>query len=139
MGIYAERVADDGDPLRDLIRAAVKVNIPPTIFIRERTSETPWWTDRDTQMIMALEYYEASLCPGGDHILAETSKDEHADAYRPGERIRCHKCKAQALLNEVLAKDEDSAGVMAPVVLDADVVALNRLPVPELPPELRVE
>lgn len=117
---------------------AARLHIPPTLFLRVRTVESPWWTDRDTQMMRALAVYEAGLCPGGDHVLAETTKPEHADAYRPdtGARIRCHYCKALALMSEVAAKEEDTAGVMVPLVLDPDVVALNLLPVPPLPPEL---
>jgi hypothetical protein len=113
--------------------------VPPTVFIGERTVNTAEWTFQDTRLALALEDYEAGLCPGGDHVLAETSKDEHADAYRPGPRVRCHKCKARALLDEVLGKEEDAAGVLAPIVLDLDVVELNKKPVPPLPPELRVE
>ena len=106
------------------------------MFLGERTVDTAGWTERDSVYAMALEDYEAGLCPGGNHPLAETSRPEHADAYRPGERIRCHYCTAQALVNEVLEKEENSAGLLIPLVLDADVVALNRLPVPPLPPEL---
>lgn len=87
---------------------------------------------------MALEDYEAGLCPGGNHPLAETSKPEHADAYRPDKdrEVRCHFCKAQELLAEVMAKGEDTAGVFLPLMLDPEVVALNKKPVPPLPPEL---
>lgn len=106
------------------------------MFLRRRTINSGEWTYEDTALAMALEEYEAGLCPGGNHPLAETTLPEHADAYRPGERVRCHYCTANALLAEVLAKDEKSAGVLVPIVLDPDVVALNRLPVPPLPPEL---
>lgn len=135
----AKRVADPNDPLRTLLEIAREWHVPPTVVLGDRTVNTNEWTTRDVDYMVALKVYEASLCPGGDHVLAETSKDEHADAYRPGDRIECHKCKARARLDEVLSKDEDSAGVLVPLVLDADVVALNLLPVPELPPELRVE
>lgn len=138
MKTYAERVADDSDPLRTLLEAAKAWHVPPTVFIRKRTVNCTEWTDDDTLLAMALEDYEASLCPGGPHVLAETSKPEYADAYRPDseKRIRCHKCKASALLAEVTSKEDDTAGVMIPLYLDPDVVALNLLPVPPLPPEL---
>jgi hypothetical protein len=135
---FAERVADPDDPLRTLLQAAKAWRVPPTVFLGERTVTTDQWTGRDTVYAMALEDYEAGLCPGGNHPLAETTLPEHADAYRPGERIRCHYCKAQALIAEVAEKNQENmAGVLIPIVLDADVVALNRLPVPPLPPELR--
>ena len=137
MTSYDERVADDGDSLRGLLEAARKWRVPPTVFMRKRTVNSVEWTDEDTILALALENYEAGLCPGGPHVLAETSKPEHEDAYRPdrANEIRCHRCKAAALLAEVTAKEEDTAGVMVPLILDPDRVALNLLPVPPLPPE----
>jgi hypothetical protein len=132
----AERVADPDDPLRVLLQAARRWQIPPTVFLRQRTVNTREWTDADTAYAMALEDYEAGLCPGCNHPLAETTQQYHADAYRPGEQIRCHYCTARALVAEVAEKDEHAAGLMVPLVLDLDVVALNKLPVPPLPPEL---
>lgn len=112
------------------------------MFVGDRKVNTREWTWQDTQLAMALETFEAGLCPGGDHVLAETSKPEHADAYRPDKdhEVRCHKCKARALLDEVMAKDEDSVGVFVPLMLDLEVVARNLLPTPEPPTadELRI-
>jgi hypothetical protein len=135
---FAGRVADSDDPLRYLLQAARRWQVPPTVFLRKRTVNTAEWTDEDTSLAMALEDYEAGLCPGCHHPFAETTLPEHADAYRPGERIRCHYCTGQALVREVLEKEENSAGVQVPLVLDADVVELNRRPVPPLPPELAI-
>jgi hypothetical protein len=134
---YAERVADSEDPLRPMLQAARAWRVPPTVFLRKRTMASTEWTDADTTLAMALEDYEAGLCPGGNHPLAETTRPEHQDAYRPGVRIRCHFCKAQALVDEVAEKEDDMGGVMVPIVLDPDVVALNLRPVPPLPAELR--
>ena len=136
MTSYAERVADVSDPLRALLQAARRWRVPPTVFIGQRTVRTSEWTAEDSLLAMALENYEAGLCPGGNHELAETSRPEHEDAYRPGEQIRCYYCKALAAVNEVQAKDEDSAGVLTTLVLDPAIVELNRQPVPPLPPEL---
>ena len=134
--MFAERVADPDDPLRSLLVAARRWGVPPTVFLRERSVNTTEWTDRDTLYALALEDFEAGLCPGGDHVLAVTSRPEHDSAYRPGERTVCHYCKAEALLADVMGKEENAAGVLVPLVLDPDVVALNKLPVPPLPPEL---
>lgn len=112
---------------------AARLHIPPTIYLRDRKVESPWWTDRDTQMMRALAYYEAGLCPGGNHVLAETSRPEHEDAYRPGEKIRCFYCKALAAVSEVQAKDEDSAGVLTVLELDPALVNLNLQPAPPPP------
>ncbi len=133
---YAERIIDPDDPLRFLLQAARRWQVPPTVFLRKRTVHSGEWTDEDTSLAMLLEDYEAGLCPGGPHPLAETTKPEHADAYRPGEPVRCHYCRAQALVAEVAEKDESGAGLLIPLVLDPDVVALNLLPIPPLPPEL---
>lgn len=130
---YRERVADDSDPLRGLLEAARSWRVPPTVFIQQRTVNTAEWTEDDTLLALALEDYEAGLCPGGRHQLSETTKDEHADAYRPGERVRCHYCVAAAKLQEVQSKDEDSVGLLVPIVLDAEVVKRNLLPVPAMP------
>ena len=138
MGLL-ERIGDPEDPLRFWLELAREWHVPPTVVLKERTVHTTEWTARDVEYMAALKVYEAGFCPGGPHVLAETSKPEHEDAYRPdtGRKLRCHYCKAQHMLSEVLAKDEDSAGVFIPLTLDADVVALNKLPVPPLPPELQ--
>jgi hypothetical protein len=130
----AERLADDGDPLRSRLQAARTWHIPPTVILGERTVHTTEWTSRDVELLLALEDYEAGYCPGGPHPLAETALPEHDDAYRPGEPIICHYCRAQAAL--AAEKDEHSAGKLVPIVLNLDVVALNKLPKPPLPPEL---
>lgn len=136
MDIYAQRIADPDDPLRDLVEAANDVAIPPTIFMRKRTVESPWWTDEDTMLVMALRGYKAGLCPGGNHVLAETSRADHEDAYMPGERIRCYHCKADAQLARSLSEAKNTDGLLIPIVLDVDAVELNQQPKPPLPPEL---
>lgn len=136
-----ERVADDEDPLRAHLRAAKAWRVPPSVFLRFRTVNTAEWTEQDTHLAMALEYYEAQ-CDDRGHYLPETTKAEHEDAYRPDRQGQqtCHKCRAEDLLGEVLGKEAErgvrTAGLMVPIVLDPEVVARNRLPVPPLPPEL---
>lgn len=138
---WPERLADPRDPLRFWLELAREWHVPPEVVLEERTVNTTEWTARDIAYMAALKAYEASLCPGGDHVLAETSKPEHEDAYRPdsANKLRCYHCKAQHTLSEVMAKDEDSAGVFVPLMLDPDVVALNRLPVPEFPTDEELE
>ena len=136
MGL-SERVADPHDPLRALLQAARRWQVPPTVFLRIRTVEIPQWTDADTSYAMALEDYEAGLCPGGNHPLSETTKAEHANAYVGGEVIECYHCTGQGRVSAAAEKDENRpAGLLVHIVLDPEVVALNRLPVPPLPPEL---
>jgi hypothetical protein len=132
----AERLADDGDPFRSRLQAARTWHVPPTVVLGERTVHTTEWTARDVDLLLALEDYEAGYCPGGPHPLAETSKPEHYDAYRPGEAFVCHYCKTQAVIAAAAEDDENAAGKLVPIVLDAEVVKRNLLPKPPLPPEL---
>ena len=105
--------------------------------MRKRTVNSTEWTDEDTQLALALEDYEAGLCPGGPHPLAETSKPEHAGAYLRGDEVECHLCTAQGHLAKAMEeKDPQPAGLMTSMVLDPDRVEQNLKPVPPLPPEL---
>lgn len=127
-----------GDPtLRAVVKAARAWGVSPSRFLGSRP-ETPEWTDQDRELALALDEYEAGLCPGCQQPLDETSDPEHSDAYRPQEPIRCHYCKMQALVSETASKQhENTAGLYFPLRLDPDVVELNRQPVPPLPPELQ--
>jgi hypothetical protein len=146
---YSARLADDADPLRALLRAARQWRVAPTVFLGQRKTVTTYeydqagrivratttdWTQADTDLVWALDQYEAGLCPGGDHHLDVTSKPEHEDAYRLHERFRCHYCKARAVAAEA---EEDQAGLVTTFRLDPEVVAKNREPVPPLPVELQ--
>ena len=103
-----------------------------------RSVTTAEWTDADRQAALDLEAYEASLCPGCNHPLEETTRPEHSDAYRPEPPIRCHYCTAQAIQSEAVGKQhERSEGLLFSFELNPDVVELNRQPVPPLPPELQ--
>ena len=97
--------------------------------------ETPEWTEEDRELIFALEDYEAQCCPEG-HYLPETAKPEHEEAYRAEKPIVCHYCKAQAIISEAAPKQYgDTSGLYFPIAIDPEVVKLNQLPVPPLPPE----
>ena len=136
MASLAERIADNSDPLRFLLRAARSWRVPPTVFLGRRTVDTAGWTPADTAHAVALEDYEAGLCPGGDHVLSETSKPEHEDAYRPNPAIRCHYCRSQAAISKAVGDDDDTAGLYYSFSLNPEVVELNLQPVPPVPPEL---
>jgi len=142
------------DPtLRAVVKAARAWGISPSKFMGARhvttheydaagrlvrSTETPEWTTEDRELAFGLEEYEAGLCPGEDHLLAETSKPEYDGAFvpDPDSEVRCHKCTARALVAEILGKRERQAGLMMGVKLDPDVVERNKLPVPPLPPEV---
>ena len=147
-------MADNTDPLLRILRAARTWGRPPTVVLGRKirtayehtaagiicASTTDDWTQADTELMLALEDYEAGLCPGGPHPLAETSKVEHDGAYVPDPPTQCHLCDAQALNAEVVAKNaertgERTAGLLFSFSLDSERVALNKEPVPPLPPE----
>ena len=123
-----------GDPtLRAVVKAARAWGVSPSRFLGSRP-ETPEWTEQDRKLALALEEYEAGLCPGCQNPLDETSNPDHQDAYRPEPPIRCHYCTTQALVSETAEKQhEHTAGLLFPIVLDPDVVELNKQPVPPLP------
>jgi hypothetical protein len=115
---YAARLADPTDPLLPVLRAARAWGRPFSVFVggpvvttyahdaggRLVRSETVEWTADDTQMAVALETYEASLCPGCGESAAETTDIRH-DANYDGEdaapyeelsRVICHRCLARS-------------------------------------------
>ena len=53
----------------------------------------PDWTDDDRDLALALLAYEASLCNGCGHPLAETTAPEAEETYQ-GDLVRCHRCTA---------------------------------------------
>lgn len=53
----------------------------------------PDWTDEDRDLALALLAYEASLCTGCGHPLAETTDPAAEEAY-VAEAMRCHRCTA---------------------------------------------
>ena len=144
----------DDPTLRAVVKAARAWGVSPSRFMGARrivtyeydspsgrllaAVETPEWTEEDRELAFALEEHEAGLCPGGDHVLAETSKPEYQDAFLPDKdsEVRCHECTGQALVAEILDKRERSAGLMMRLKVDPDVVERNKQPVPPLPPEL---
>ena len=53
------------------------------------------WTQRDVEMILALEDYEAGLCQGCGGDLAETTKPENQGRYVGRIAAVCHRCVAR--------------------------------------------
>ncbi len=101
------RIAGDR-ALRDVITTARAWGVSPSRFLGRpvRTDYVldehgrvigsvtdPDWTDDDRDLALALLAYEASLCGGCGHPLAETTRPEAEDTYQ-GDLIRCHRCTA---------------------------------------------
>lgn len=102
-----DRIAGDR-ALRDVITAARSWGVSPSRFLGRpvRTSYVldehgrviasvtdPDWTDDDRDLALALLVYEAGLCGGCGHLLAETTAPEAEDSYQ-GDLLRCHRCTA---------------------------------------------
>lgn len=96
MGLL-ERLADDKDPMRVDLQTARSWHVSPTMFLGERT-EGPAWTMQDTEYARALAVFEASLCPGCAHDLAETTNPANEGRYEvdPTQTVICHRCAGRA-------------------------------------------
>lgn len=77
------------------------------------------WFPDDQAAALALDDWEADLCPGCRQPLAETTKPENEDAYRAGDAIRCHHCTASAQASERYADTAQASALLIPVVLRA--------------------
>jgi len=96
------------------LRRAVEVSrawgVPPTVALgravvtehriddygRTVESASVHWTDEDLRLALELLDYEATLCPGCRHPLADTTAPEAEDRYLPDLPTRCHRCTALA-------------------------------------------
>ena len=129
----SDRLRDDQDPLRDILRAARSWSVPLSVFLgREvvtthehdsagrlvRSTQQPLWTAEDREAALALAAYEASLCSGCGDPLAETTKPEHEDAYVPKAAIRCHRCAAAVRGQDRYRDDPYASSLMVPVVFE---------------------
>ena len=102
--------------LRKLLQMSVRMGVSPrrflglweaalvTVYERDQADRvikatqryaTPEWTELDHAYLLALEVYEAGLCDGCGHPLAETTKAENTEAYVAKAPVRCHRCTAQ--------------------------------------------
>lgn len=111
---YAAQIADDKDPLRQILRAARAWGVSPSVFMgapvvttyqhdaanRMVRAETQQWTAADMEMAAALQAYEAQDCPGCGGQLSETTAAENETRYRTKVSALCHRCVSR----EVAAK-----------------------------------
>ncbi len=109
-----ERVASD-PLLRQAIEAARSWGVSPSRFLGAETTTrheydvghrlarsvtSPEWTPEDRDLVFALMAWEAQLCPGCQHPLAETLKPENEERYVAAPAMRCHRCTAVAINQE---------------------------------------
>lgn len=109
--LVADLAADDA--LRRVVRAARAWGVSPSRFLgREPARRTvyhygpdgvlmaaetltePEWTPDDRALALQLADYEAELCDGCGHPLADTTDPDAEYRYEPGPAIRCHRCTA---------------------------------------------
>ena len=57
--------------------------------------ESPEWTDEDRALLLALDAYEATLCPGGCGQPREIAWHSHMEGFYEPTRWICHACTAR--------------------------------------------
>lgn len=75
------------------------------------------WDEQSRGYALALGDYEAGLCPGCRHPLAETTDARHEDRYIPGVAIRCHMCTARGQASQRYAESPTAGALLIPVEL----------------------
>jgi len=84
----------------------------------------PEWTHDDRALALGLAAYEAGLCPGCRHPLAETTAPEAEERFVPGAPTRCHRCTAASQAASVHRTDYHPSAVFYGVrVVDRPVQA----------------
>lgn len=133
---FADRFADDEDPLLQQMLAARAWGVSPRRFlgweparvttheydaagrpVRSVTMAEPEWSAEDREMAMAFAAYEAGLCSGCRHELAITTQPEMEDAYIPEPAIRCHRCTASMRAAAVYEQSDHPGALMIPLRL----------------------
>jgi hypothetical protein len=131
---YAARLADPSDPLLPILRAwkACGGGRSPSVFMgrpvvtthqylngQQVRSETVEWTPDDLAMAMALEAYEAGLCPGCATPLSETADPKHNPGepaeYEELETVLCRKCVVRQKVAKRYEDDEFSSAILSVV------------------------
>lgn len=126
-----ERVASD-PLLRQAIEAARSWGVSPSRFLGAEvvtrhgydvgqrlavSTTSPEWTDEDRELVFAFLAWEASLCPGCRHPLAETMKAENEERYRGVLEGRCHRCTALEIEQEKHQKKDHPSALLVTVKL----------------------
>lgn len=76
---------------------------------RDRPSghvESPEWTDDDRALLLALDAYESTLCPGGCGQPRELAWHSHMEGFYDPTRWICHACTAREGLEVAFAVTE---------------------------------
>jgi hypothetical protein len=95
---------DVADPAhRAVITTARAWGVPVSIFLgRVRVEGVPDWLEEDRRAALDLAEWEAGLCPGCHHPLAETTLRENDEQYVATLAARCHRCTATEQFTKTL-------------------------------------
>jgi hypothetical protein len=86
-------------------------------LVTSRTTTEAEWTEDDRRMAMELQDWEATLCPGCQSPLSETTSPENETGYVAGLPVRCHRCTASAKAMKPYEESEVPSALFLPVVL----------------------
>jgi hypothetical protein len=126
-----ERVASD-PLLRQAIEAARSWGVSPSRLlgaeVRTRleygvgdkvaaTVTSSEWTAEDRELVFAFLAWEAALCPGCRHPLAETMAAENEERYRGKLEGRCHRCTALEIEQARHEKKDHPSALLLSVTL----------------------
>lgn len=98
-------------------------------LVRTTTTTEPLWGEEDRNAAMSLLDYEAGLCPGCAHPLAETTAPEMEFGYTtPGPPIRCHRCTKLAQISRDVGKNPDPGALLLTVIPKESIHSDHQLP-----------
>jgi hypothetical protein len=133
MGSAYERVASDPG-LRRLLEVARSWGVAPSVFAgrelstrhdhdaagRSVLSVTGGWTEEDRELAVALADWEADLCGGCGHPLAETTAPGNEERYEVRVAARCHCCTAIDIAEKALQTRDHPTALLLSAVLRSD-------------------
>jgi len=75
------------------------------------------WDGDQRGLVFALQDYEEDCCPGGKHLLAETTLAENEDCYVAGPAVRCHFCTATEQASKAYEDSPAPSALLIPIQL----------------------
>lgn len=86
-------------------------------LIGAATVREPEWTDQDREAAIALQEYEAGLCPGCQEPMSETTDPANEGRYRTDLPIRCHRCTMAEIARDVHQDKPQASALFVPIRL----------------------
>jgi hypothetical protein len=85
---------------------------------RTVTTVDPEWDNEQRRAVFDLLALEAGQCPGGKHLLSETTLPENEGRYKPGPAIRCHYCTASDQAAKAYEDSPSPQALFIPIQLE---------------------